>query len=61
MRIIATQMNVAEDCWMYRLEDNSTVKGATGAERIPCGLEYNERNQWGANQIFGRTNATSGE
>lgn len=51
IRITATQFNYLDDCWMYQLEDKSVVSGRIGDARIPCGMQFTERNQWGANQL----------
>ena len=50
-RIVGTDFDFARDCWVYRLEDGSIVRSFPGDARIPCGLEYREQNQWGANQL----------
>lgn len=51
-KIIATEYNYAEWCWMYKLADGKIVAGMSGEARISCGLNYNLVNQWGANQVF---------
>lgn len=50
-RIIATEFNYSEWRWVYALEDKSVVMGGIDDARIPCGLEFTERNQWVANQL----------
>ncbi len=51
-KIVATEFNYYDYCWIYRLDTGEIKKGNPGDSRIPCGLEFTERNQWGANQIF---------
>ena len=53
--IRATEFNYLRDCWMYALTDGSISYGKPGDARVPCGLPLNERTQWGANQILGRS------
>ena len=52
--IRATVFSFADDCWKYALSNGSVVKAWPGDARIPCGMPYTERSQWGANQVFRR-------
>ena len=51
--IIATEFRYLGDCWLYAMSDGSVISGKPGDARIPAGLQFNERNQWGANQLGG--------
>ena len=53
VKIVATEFSELLDCWRYRLSDGSIVKGDPGNARIPVGLPFNDRMQWGANRLSG--------
>lgn len=54
LTIRATEFDYFRDCWKYALANGLIVHGEWGDARIPCGIAFTERNQWAANQVFGR-------
>ncbi len=52
--IVLTERDYLFERWMYLLSDGAVVLGNAGDARIPAGLPFTERMQWGANRIFGR-------
>jgi hypothetical protein len=49
--IRATEFSFSDDCWKYALSDGTIAKGNPGDARMPCGMPFSERSQWGANQV----------
>lgn len=58
--IRATEFNFRQDCWLYALSDGTFAKGQPGDARIPCGMPFSERSQWGANQLAGKVGYRGG-
>jgi hypothetical protein len=52
VKIVATEFSFLLDSWRYLLSDGSIVIGDPGNARIPVGLPFNDRMQWGTNWLW---------
>lgn len=50
--IVATEFSYLRDCWLYAMSNGTIIEGKLGDARVPAGLPFNARTQWGANQVF---------